>query len=69
MSTLTARKPMKRTGFKRKQPVSIYKTAALCPDCHQGSFLGWHGQKRAWTVRKMDELDALNVTLKRLLTT
>ena len=31
MSTLTARKPMKRTGFKRKQPVSIYKTAALGP--------------------------------------
>ena len=29
MSTLTARKPMKRTGFKRKQPVSFYKTAAL----------------------------------------
>ena len=29
MSTLTARKPMKRTGFKRKQPVSFYKTAAF----------------------------------------
>ena len=29
MSALTAHKPMKRTGFKRKQPVSIYKTAAL----------------------------------------
>ena len=46
-----------------------YTAVALCPDCHQGSFLGWHGQKRAWAVRKMDELDALNVTLKRLLTT
>ena len=31
VSTLTIRKPMKRTGFKRKQPVSIYKTAALGP--------------------------------------
>ena len=31
MSTLTTRKPLKRTGFKRKQPVSIYKTAALGP--------------------------------------
>lgn len=31
VSTLTARKPMKRTGFKRKQPVSFYKTAALGP--------------------------------------
>lgn len=28
--------------------------------------LGWHGQKRAWLTRKMDELDALNVTVKRL---
>ena len=46
-----------------------YTCVALCQDCHQGSFLGWHGQKRAWAVRKMDELDALNVTLKRLLTT
>ena len=41
-----------------------YTAVALCPDCHQGSFLGWHGQKRAWAVRKMDELDALNVTLR-----
>lgn len=39
---------------------------ALCYDCHQGSVLGWHGQKRAWLTRKMDELDALNVTIKRL---
>ena len=31
MSTLTTSKPLKRTGFKRKQPVSIYKTAALGP--------------------------------------
>ena len=30
--------------------------------------MGWHGQKRAWAIRKMDELDALNVTIQRLLT-
>ena len=29
MSTLTARKPMQRTGFKRKQPVSIYKSSTV----------------------------------------
>lgn len=29
--------------------------------------MGWHGQKRAWAIAKMDELDALNVTLSRLL--
>jgi hypothetical protein len=40
---------------------------ALCKSCHQGSMMGWHGQKRAWKIAKMDELDALNVTLKNLL--
>ena len=44
-----------------------YVCVALCKDCHQGSILGWHGQKRAWAVRKMDEIDALNVTIERLI--
>jgi cytochrome c5 len=44
-----------------------YTTVALCTDCHQGSLMGWHGQKRAWAIRKMDELDALNETIRRLL--
>ncbi|NDG26575.1 MAG: hypothetical protein EB120_05295 [Proteobacteria bacterium] len=44
-----------------------YTAVALCKDCHQGSFLGWHGQKRAWAIRKMDELDALAKTIERLL--
>jgi len=39
---------------------------ALCVACHRPGFLGWHGEKRAWLVRKMDELDALAVTLARL---
>jgi hypothetical protein len=29
--------------------------------------MGWHGQKRAWAIRKLDELDALNVTIRRML--
>ena len=41
---------------------------ALCVDCHRGPILGWHGQKRAWAVRKMDELAALNITIQRLMT-
>lgn len=45
---------------------SQYVCVALCKDCHQGSFAGWHGQKRAWIQRKMDELDALNITIERL---
>jgi hypothetical protein len=38
----------------------------LCVDCHRDGFLGIHGQKRNWAIRKMDELDALNVTVERL---
>jgi hypothetical protein len=44
-----------------------YICIALCPDCHTNSVLGWHGQKRMWHIKKMDELDALNITIKRLL--
>ena len=44
-----------------------YTCIALCKSCHQGSIMGWHGQKRAWAIRKMDEIDALNVTVKRLI--
>jgi hypothetical protein len=44
-----------------------YICVALCKDCHQGSVLGWHGQRRMWAIKKMDELDALNITIERLL--
>ena len=44
-----------------------YTVVALCKDCHQGSLMGWHGQKRMWAIKKMDELDALNVTIERLM--
>lgn len=40
---------------------------ALCTDCHRGSENGWHGRKALWRVMKMDELDALAVTIRRLL--
>lgn len=43
-----------------------YTCVALCKECHQGSFNGIHGQARMWAVYKMDELKALNVTVKRL---
>lgn len=43
-----------------------FTTVALCKDCHQGSFNGIHGQRRMWLVMRMDELAALNVTLRRL---
>jgi hypothetical protein len=44
-----------------------YTCIALCQDCHTNSTLGWHGQKRMWHIKKMDELDALNITIQRLL--
>jgi hypothetical protein len=43
-----------------------YLCVALCKDCHQNPVLGWHGQKRMWLIKKMNEMDALNVTLERL---
>ena len=45
-----------------------FTSVALCVSCHTGALLGLHGQRRAWAVRKMDEIDALAVTIERLLT-
>jgi hypothetical protein len=28
--------------------------------------MGWHGEKAAWRIAKMEEIDALNETLKNL---
>jgi hypothetical protein len=43
-----------------------YTCVALCKSCHQGPVLGWHGQKRMWSIMKMDENDALNVTIANI---
>lgn len=43
-----------------------YTVVALCKSCHQGSKMGWHGEKRAWAIAKMDELDALDVTIRNV---
>lgn len=43
-----------------------FTAVALCSDCHRGALLGLHGERRAWRARKMDELDALAVTIRRL---
>lgn len=44
-----------------------YTCVALCESCHRGPVLGLHGQKRMWSIKKMDEIDALNTTIERLL--
>lgn len=46
---------------------SAYLCVALCADCHRGGLLGLHGQRRAWSLRKMDEMDALAVTVRGLM--
>ena len=43
-----------------------YTVVALCKECHQGPVMGWHGQRRAWMIRKMEEIDALDVTISRI---
>lgn len=44
-----------------------YTAIALCPECHRGPVMGLHGQRRMWAIQKMSELDALNVTIQRLM--
>jgi hypothetical protein len=45
-----------------------FTTVALCAECHGGPGhpSGWHGTKVLWRIRKMNELDALAVTISRL---
>lgn len=45
---------------------SAFIVVALCEDCHQGPHNGWHGRRAIWNVKKMDEIDALAVTIERL---
>ena len=44
-----------------------YTAVALCIECHRGPVMGLHGQRRMWAIKKFTELDALNVTIKRLM--
>lgn len=43
-----------------------FTTVAVCEDCHRGSFNGIHGRKTMWRIMKLDELGALDITLRRL---
>jgi hypothetical protein len=46
---------------------SQYLCIPLCPSCHTSPVLGLHGQKRMWAIKKMDELDCLNETIRKLM--
>ena len=63
-SVCDASAPSDAHHIRQSQP---YLCIPLCKDCHQDSLLGIHGRKAAWNVRKMDEMDALAVTMLRLL--
>lgn len=43
-----------------------FTSIPLCFGCHQGDN-GWHRTKALWRIKKWDELDALNETLRRVL--
>lgn len=45
---------------------SAWTCVALCEGCHRGPLNGLHGQRRMWSLKKMDEVDALAVTIRRL---
>jgi hypothetical protein len=44
-----------------------FTSIPLCPDCHRGGVNGIHGQRRIWNVKKLDELKALNMVIKKIL--
>ena len=43
-----------------------YTCVALCQECHTGKG-GIHREKTMWKIYKLDEIKALNITLRRLL--
>lgn len=43
-----------------------FTSIPLCADCHRGSFNGIHGQARIWAVKKLDEQEVLNETIRQL---
>ena len=40
---------------------------ALCQSCHRDGHNGWHGRRAMWRIKKMVEIDALGVTVQRLM--
>lgn len=42
-----------------------FASMPLCPACHRGPD-GWHGTRRRWTLRRINELQAINKTIQML---
>lgn len=43
-----------------------FTVVALCVSCHRSQKMGWHGERTMWRIKKMGEVDALAVTIQRL---
>lgn len=43
-----------------------FAAIALCPSCHRGPE-GWHGTRLRWTLRRVNELQAINRTVAQVL--
>jgi len=41
-----------------------FASIALCPACHRGTD-GWHGTRKRWTLRRINEIQAINETVRR----
>lgn len=54
-----------RTGQGMSQRASDFLTLPLCYECHQGKS-GIHGDRSAWRLRKLSELDALAYIIETL---
>lgn len=44
-----------------------FSSIPLCPSCHRGPKLGLHGERGMWRIKKLDEVDALAITVERLM--
>lgn len=44
-----------------------FASIALCPACHRHPIEGWHGQRQAWKLRRMSELQAIAKTAERVM--
>ena len=54
-----------REGQGMSQRASNFLTVPLCPDCHRGTN-GIHGNKSYLRIKKLEELDLLAETIKRI---
>ena len=42
-----------------------YSAVHLCATCHRDHKRGWHGERLAWTLARMDAMDAVALAVRR----